>query len=107
MEKVTVYKVHLRLDGDGFNHRTEALLCDDAPKTYLYKHGKVVYSKISKSDIMAVKEHYTPHHIALVYTCYCLEGQQAEAMAMLKERIVAEATKIKNSIERLMSHIKQ
>ena len=91
-----IYYVVGKLDKMGFSHRIESIDCEETKKMYV-THSK----RISKDKIMKIDTHMIENHRWQHFFTYCLEGQQQEALNMLKTHIIEKVKKIKSEVDEL------
>jgi hypothetical protein len=95
-----IYLVVLKLGKNGFTNRIEPIDCVESKKTY------VTYSKrISKDKIMKIDSHMLENHKWQHFFTYCLEGQQQEALDMLRSHIINNVKRIKSEVDELFAFV--
>jgi hypothetical protein len=91
-----IYFIAGKLDKNGFSHRIEPIDCEETKKMYLTPTKRISKDKIMKIDTRLLESHTWQH-----FFTYCLEGQQQEALNMLKAHIIKNITRIKSEVEEL------
>jgi hypothetical protein len=91
-----IYYVAGKLDKMGFSHRIEPIDCEETKKMYVTHSKRINKDKIMKIDTQIIESHRWQH-----FFTYCLEGQQQEALNMLKTHIIEKVKKIKSEVDEL------
>lgn len=94
--KTTIYYVVGGLDKKGFSYRVEPIDCEETNKTYVSYNGRINKNKMMVIDSSILDNHKWQHF----YT-YCLDGQQQDALDMIKNHIIKNVKKIKSEIDEL------
>jgi hypothetical protein len=91
-----IYYIAGKLDTKGFSHRIEPIDCDETKKMYVTPTKRISKDKIMKIDTQVIESHRWQH-----FFTYCLEGQQQDALNMLKSHIIENITRIKSEVDAL------
>lgn len=94
--KCYIYFIAVKLDKNGFSHRIKKIECKETEKTYLTPTKRISKNKIMKTDTRFHESHMWQH-----FFTFCLEGQQQEALDMLKLHIIENITRIKSQVDEL------
>lgn len=95
-----LYKVKGGITEGGFYKLIDSMEVEQTGKSYVGE-GK----RISKDKIMKIDTIWREHHNSIQYHTYCLEGQQQEALNMLKAHIIAKVKKYKAEIDNLYKYL--
>lgn len=95
-----IYLVTMRLDKNGFSHQIHSIDCTETTKMYV-THSK----RIAKEKVMKIDSHIIPNHRCQHFFTFCLEGQQQEALDMLRLHIIDEIKTVKSEVDKLFAFV--
>lgn len=95
-----LYKVSGFLDKSGFGKRIYEMQVEETANSYVGEGHR-----ISKDKLMKVDKIFIENHLIIKYHTYCLDGQQQDALDLLKSHIIKKATQYKAEIDLLMGFI--
>ena len=106
-----IYLVIVKLDKNGFSNRIEPINCVESKKTYV-KHSNDelldsawIPKRIAKNKIMKIDNNIIPNHRWQHFFTFCLEGQQQEALDMLRSHIIDDVKRIKSEVDELFAFV--
>src|ERR1035437_7371908 len=100
-----IYKISGGLDLQGWSRSVEAIEVEQKPKTYVTTRGRYGNSRYEKKDFMAILSNYGSRHNYYSFYTYCLEGQQQEALDMIKKHIIDKATIIISESKKIETYL--
>src|SRR5690242_15871168 len=101
MEKtIKIFKVAGWLDKKGFGKVIHEI--DVVEKTNSFVSSG---SRISKDKIMSIQTNFHEHHNCIRYFTYCKDGQQQDALDLLKKYIIKKVERYKSEIDELVKFI--
>jgi hypothetical protein len=98
---MVIYKVWGGLDKRGLSSRIEPIEVEEKPKCYVGEGNRINKDRMMKIDSM-----FREQHNMLRFYTFCLEGQQQDALDMIKNHVVAKVNLFKSEVEVLYNFIK-
>jgi hypothetical protein len=95
-----IYLVTMQLDKNGFSDKIYSIDCTETTKMYVTRS-----KRIAKEKIMKIDSNIIPNHRWQNFFTYCLEGQQQEALDMLRSRIIDNVKTIKSEVDELFAFV--
>ena len=98
---MVIYKVSGSLSKDGFKHKVYPIEVSESKACYI----SLAKKRINKSKLMKIDEFFRGSHKMIHLYTYCVEGEQQNALNLLKAEIIDRAKTIKAELDELIKHL--
>ena len=102
MSENKLYKVSSSLETSGYKTKIREYEVKTTPKCYVCDIENI---RINKDRIMKIDTIMVENHSSIRYFIYCLNGQQEEALSMLKKHITDKIIEYKSEIDLKYQHL--
>lgn len=100
MEKVKILRIGLTLDRTGYTATRREYNADEKGKSYVW-----LGTRLAKDKILKVDTQFHNFGATKGFHVFCLEGQQEQAIEILKTEIRKAVDKLKDELGQVISHI--
>ena len=98
---MVIHKVYGSLSKDGFKHKVYPIEVSESKACYISLSKK----RINKARLMQIDEFFKGSHELIHLYTYCIEGEQQNALNLLKAEIIDRAKKMKAELDELIKHL--